>query len=105
MPSGFCFAHDPERRSEHKAGATLGGIRSGAMKRKGLDPDQLGPLKSAVDAKRWSELIGTSVLTGTLSVAQGRVGLDFLDTWLKAYEAGELEERLAAWEAAQRGGH
>ena len=71
--------------------------------RKGLDDAALGPLESAADAKRWTVLVARSVATGALSAEQGRTVLAAVTAFLKAHEAGELEEKLAAWEAAQDG--
>ena len=108
MPVGdvwYCFAHHPGKALDRKTASALGGIKSGATKRKGLDPDALGALETAADAKRWTVLIARSVATGALSAEQGRTVLAAVTEWRKAYEAAELEEKLAAWEAAQRGGH
>src|SRR5207244_9618183 len=91
MPSGYCFAHDPHRALDRKTASVLGGIKSGATKRKGLDPDQLGALETAADAKRWTVLVARSVATGALSAEQGRTVLAAVTEWRKAYEAGELE--------------
>src|SRR5207248_1667799 len=75
MPSGFCFSHDPARGLDRRAAGALGGIKSSLTKRKGLDPDALGPLESAADAKRWTVLVARSVATGALSAEQGRTVL------------------------------
>src|SRR2546422_5237052 len=101
MDDGFCFSHSPSVRPEARslAGA-LGGIKSSAKRRKGID---VGELKDAGDAKRITARLVVAIAGGELPAAQGRAALDALQVWLRAHEQDELEQRLAAWEAAQEG--
>ena len=99
LPSGFCFSHDAARRSELKAGATLGGIKSMAGRRKGID---VGALNDAGDAKRITARLVVAIAAGELPAAQGRAALAALDAWLKSHDMHELEQRIAELEAAER---
>jgi len=102
MSSGYCFAHDPHRALDRKTASALGGIKSNATKRKGID---VGELNDAADAKRITARLVQAIAGGELPAATGRAALVGIEAWLKAHEQDELERRLAAWEAAQKGGH
>ncbi len=105
LDSGYCFSHDATRRSEHKAGAALGGLTSAIRRRKGID---VGALETAADAKRICGRLVVAIAAGELPAPQGRAALAALETWLRAHEQDELERRLAEQErelARLRGGH
>ena len=103
MPSGYCFAHDPHRALDRKTASTLGGVRTGARMRKGLDPDQLGKLETPEDAKRISARLTVAAATGELPAPQVNAALAALKQWLAAFEADVLDKRLDELEAAQKG--
>lgn len=102
LPSGFCFSHDATRRSEHKAGAALGGIKSMAKRRRGLDPDTLGKLETAADAQRITALLTLALATGELPAPAGRAALVAITAWLRAHDLNELERRLVELEREAR---
>jgi len=85
------------RGAEKRAGATLGGLKSAAARRKGID---VGELNDAGDAKRITARLVVAIAAGELPASQGRAALSALETWLRAHEQDELEERLSAWERA-----
>jgi len=101
--SGLCLAHDPDREAERQHARTLGGLRTGARRRKGLNPSDLPPLRTPQDAKAWAARIATAVATGELSGQQGRVSLAAVKLWLEAHDAEEVAERLARVEAQVKG--
>src|SRR5206468_3801980 len=84
-------------------GPALGGIKSNAKRRRGLDPDALGKLESPEDALRISARLTVAAAAGELAAPQVNAALSALKQWLAAFEADVLDKRLAAWEAAQGG--
>ncbi len=100
LPSGFCFAHDPARGLDRSVAGTLGNLKSNAKRRRGID---VGSLETAADAKRISAKLVIAIAAGELPADQGRTALAALREWRQAYEADELEQRLAELEAAQKG--
>jgi hypothetical protein len=98
----WCLSHHPERRAELTAAATLGGIRSGAKIRKGLNPTELGPLRTLEDAERWASVVGAAVATGTLSAQQGNAVMRAVSEFRSAHSEGRLADRLAALEKQVR---
>src|SRR2546422_1308815 len=92
MPSGWCFGHDPARGLDRSAAGTRAGYISASRRRRGID---VGELNSAADAKRIVARLVVAIAAGELPAAQGRAALSALETWLKAYDMDELEQRLA----------
>ena len=95
LEDGYCFAHSPNRKSERTAAATLGGIKAGAKRRRGLDPDVLGKLDTPADAKRMTSVIAIAVASGELPAPQARAALVAIQQWLRAYELDEVGVQIA----------
>jgi len=102
LPTGYCFGHDPHRALDRSAAGTLGGVKAGAKRRRGLDPDRIGELNTPADAKRITALLTVASATGELPAPQARAALVAVQAWLKAYDMDELEQRLADLERGRR---
>jgi hypothetical protein len=96
----FCFWHSPEHAEEAAAARKLGGQRrrrestlAGAY--------EVGPLDNVGGIRRVLEIVIFDALgMETGSVARGRLLIAGTQALTKLLEVGELEERLAAVEAA-----
>lgn len=64
------------------------------LSRKGLDPGELGPLETPEDARRWLETVGEAVASGRLSDKDGRTVTQAVQVFLRAYDVGQLLERV-----------
>ncbi|SRR6266571_4669956 len=93
----YCFAHAPWLEQERALATRKGGLRLASKNRKHryLPPDALPQLNSPRDAQAFAQLVTQAVSTGELSSAAGQAALKGLDAWLRAYEAGEVSERVA----------
>jgi hypothetical protein len=93
---GWCLSHDPspEAARARKQRARLGGAVTAAKNSKGIDPDSLPPLDGPKAAARWTEVIGLAVTTGRLSSAQAQAGLRAVSEFLRAHEAGTVQDRI-----------
>ena len=96
--SDFCFAHDPEKAAERDAARRRGGAGKARTARlEKLVPSSLKPaLALLFDALR-------EVHDGALTPAQGQALAAIAGAIGRLYQAGVLEERLAALEAAYGG--
>lgn len=96
----FCFWHSPEHAEEAAKARSLGGQRrrrestlAGAY--------EIGPLNTVGGIRRVLEIVTFDGLgMETNSVARGRLLIAAAQALTKLLEGGELEERLAAVEAA-----
>jgi hypothetical protein len=96
----FCFWHSPEHAEEAAKARSLGGQRrrrestlAGAY--------EIGPLDTVGGIRRVLEIVTFDGLgMETNSVARGRLLIAAAQALTKLLEVGELEERLAAVEAA-----
>lgn len=102
MDHGYCFRHSPDPADQERAAAASlrGAMTTKARRKRGLDHDELGPLKSPGDAERWCQVVGLAVATGRLSGTAAQAVLRAVSQWQAAREAGELAERLARLEQA-----
>ncbi len=84
--NGWCPAHGPGAQERLREQGKKGGA---ALRRKwqairGLEPEDLGPLDTHEDAKRWLEVIGKAVLSNTIDSKAAHAGARAVETWLKA---------------------
>ena len=95
----FCFFHDPDHTSDAAEARRLGGLR---RRREGTlqGAYDLQGLTSIEDYYRLLEVVGYEALTLDNTVARGRLLLGVIQAGIKLREVGDLEERLAAVEAA-----
>ena len=94
LASGYCGAHDPERRQQMAEARTRGGQgRSSAARLRGLLPPRLVPvfgrLETALD----------DVLSGKLDPRQATAAASVARALVAVLTAGELEERVRQLEA------
>lgn len=89
-PGGYCPAHRPGGQEEMRRRARRGAEVANAERTPpGLEPDELPPLESHADAKRWLETVGRAVATGRLTDRAGQAVIRAVSEWVKAHE-GEL---------------
>jgi hypothetical protein len=94
--SGFCFAHDPALEQQRAVARLRGGTalaRKHALRR-GLDPDELGPLATPEDAQRWAETIGRAVLTNRVTASQASAARGVLSEWRASQQRSEDRDAL-----------
>ncbi len=99
--SDYCFWHDPDHAQDAAEARRLGGLRrrkenavSGAFDYEGLE--------SVVQIRRLLEVAVLDTLSLENSIARSRTLAYLAQVALKTLEAGELQERLQALEAAVR---
>lgn len=87
---GLCDAHRPGGREVMHERARRGGI-SRALQNgpPGLEAEELPPLESHGDAKRWLEVVGRAVCTGRLGDKETNAAIRAVSEWGRAHE-GEL---------------
>lgn len=62
---------------------------------KKLSEEELPPLDSPQAAEIWLENVGRAVATGRLSASEGSTVKSTVREWLRAREAGEMQDRIA----------
>lgn len=83
--SGYCHAHGPgarERMAERGRKGALSLRRK--VKGSGLAEDDLGPLESHEDSKRWLGVLGRAVASGKLGDRAAQAAVRAVEAWLKA---------------------
>ena len=65
----------------------------------------LGPIKSASDASRVMSSVLNSVARGEVSPVDAEAVGRLIETWLRSFEATEIERRLKLLEARDEKGH
>lgn len=106
--SDYCYWHDPDKAAERKAARRKGGLaRHGRSIGVTGDPEPVA-ISSVADVVRLLEQAVNDVLRLENSIQRARAIGYLAGVIVKALELGELEERVAALEAAlkanQRGG-
>lgn len=100
--SAFCFHHDPGKAAERAAARSAGGkARHGRqVKQPGGLADKVGDrqFRTLADMVILVEIAARSTLNLENSVARNRCLGYLARCWADLYQAGELEERLAALE-------
>lgn len=93
--TGYCPSHGPdaaERLSEAgRKGAEATNRRYRGEK---LSEEELPPLDSPQAAEIWLENVGRAIATGRLSSAEGNAVKSTVREWLRAREAGEMQDRI-----------
>lgn len=95
----YCFWHDPEHAAEAKEARRLGGMRK---RREGAlaGAYSIDGLTSVPEIRRLLEVAGYDLLGLDNSVARARALVSVAMAATKLLDVGELEDRLAALEAA-----
>ena len=95
----FCFAHAPEVGTKRAMARKRGGERHRTPH--GGNPDTLPrEVKTLNDANHILIYVLDEVIPMENSIARARVLLSLHDSYVKALQIGELEQRLAALEQA-----
>lgn len=106
--TGYCPSHGPgasERLSE--IGRKGGEAKARKDRRQGLEEDALPELDSPQAAEKLLEVVARAVATGALGHNEAKAVARLVREWLRAREAGEVEDRVTDLErklaAARRG--
>ena len=98
--SDHCFWHSPDHTEEAAEARRLGGLRR-RRERAVAGAYDVGALDTVGAIRRVIEIVTLDALgMESTSVARGRLLIAAMQTATKLLEAGEMEERLAAVEAA-----
>lgn len=92
--TGYCPAHDPDRKEERREIASMGGRATAAKRRGELTADELPELNEPADAERWLELIGRALVTDRISQRRADTLRKILKVWIKAHDKGRLADRF-----------
>ena len=95
----YCFVHDPDHAEEAAEARRLGGLRRKREKTVAIAYEFQG-LQAAEQLQRVLEVAILDTLSLDNGVARNRTLGSLTMTALKALEVGDVEERLAALEAA-----
>ena len=99
----YCFAHDPERAAEAAEARRLGGLRRRKEGTLAIAYDLPG-LDSVDGIRRLLEIVVTDGLGLENSIARLRALISTAVAATNLLKVGELEDRVAALEAAHRRG-
>jgi hypothetical protein len=99
LDGDYCFWHDPEHQTEAAEARRLGGLR---RKREGAVQGAylVEGTNSIASVRRFLDVAMFDLLSIENSVARDRALISGVLAAVKLVEAGEMEERLAAVEAA-----
>ena len=89
-PSGWCWFHDPANKEGRREARQRGGRR----RKKGIDPEDLGPLCTPQDAERWCVVAARAVAIGQITPAAGNTIRGLVGQFLEAQEKGWVRARL-----------
>ena len=91
----LCRVHDPARAEEIREIGRKGGLKAAERFRmKGIQPHELGELRTAEDVRRWLERVAQGIACGTMSARAGAACVRALDIALKALDAGQMADRI-----------
>jgi hypothetical protein len=99
----YCFAHDPERAEEAAEARRLGGLRRKKEGTIAVAYDLPG-LDTVAGIRRLLDIVVTDGVGMENGIARLRVLIAAATAATKLLETGELEDRIAALEEAQRRG-
>ncbi len=99
----YCFAHDPERAAEAAEARRLGGLRRRKEGTVAVAYDLFG-LDTVEGIRRLLEIVVTDGLGLENSIARLRALISTAVAATNLLKVGELEDRVAALEAAHRRG-
>ena len=97
----YCFAHDPERAAEAAEARRLGGLRRRKEGTVAVAYDLFG-LDTVEGIRRLLEIVVTDGLGLENSIARLRALISTAVAATNLLKVGDLEDRVAALEAAQR---
>ena len=97
----YCFAHDPERAAEASEARRMGGLRRRKEGTIAVAYDLPG-LDTVAGIRRLVDIVVTDGIGLDNGIARLRVLIAAASTAISLLKVGELEDRMAALEAAQR---
>jgi hypothetical protein len=95
---GYCYVHSPNRGAERAAARKLGGMMRHTPHSDAARPP--AQLETFADARAILAYALAEALEGDNSIARGRLLVAIAQAGIEAWKIGELEDRLAAVEAA-----
>jgi hypothetical protein len=97
----YCFNHDPARAKDRAAARRAGGL-SRHTPHAG-DSDNIGKeIRTIGDAAKIIRYVLDELLVMDNTIPRARTLLACFDSFVKAFEIGELERRISALEAMQK---
>lgn len=95
----YCFTHDPASGQQRAKARRLGGERTRTPHTG--DPETIPrEIKALADLQKVFDYTLQEIIPMENSIPRGRLLLALIDTGVKLFQVGELENRLAAIEAA-----
>ncbi len=93
----WCNSHDPNPAmvEARRLGRQRGALSTAKHFRRGLREEDLGPLESPEDAKRWSSVIAKAAATGQITPAQANASTRAVHQFLHARDQHIKETELA----------
>jgi hypothetical protein len=98
--SAYCFAHDPQRRQERTQARRAGGYARHGRKLGKIAPAEPVTLGTIRDVCRLLETEVNCVLRLEISLSRAQTIARLAGAFVSAFQVGEIEQRLAALEAA-----
>jgi hypothetical protein len=96
----YCTSHDPDPvvANARRLGQQRGALRSQMRHKRGLDPNELGPLTTLADATRHLAISCEAVSTGRISPAVSNAIDRKVSLFLKTRDLDQRETRLSRLE-------
>lgn len=95
----YCFTHDPSNGAARAKARQLGGART-RVQHAGNAETIPREIKSLADLQKVFDYTLAEVIPMENSIPRGRLLLALIDTGVKLFQVGEMENRIAAVEAA-----
>lgn len=89
--TGFCDAHDPDKRDELRERGRRGGYVSTSPRKAPLD---LPPLVDLESAQVWAERSARALAIGHISASKANSINRLLKSWMSAHENAEAEQAI-----------
>ncbi len=96
--SQYCFTHNPKTRAAQAKARKLGGYNS-STPHAGNPSDIPAQIATITDARSIVGYTLQELMVMDNSIARARALLAVFDSFMKVFEIGELEQRIAALEA------
>jgi hypothetical protein len=97
IENGRCVWHDPTRKGKADAMRRRAGKVGAQRKWERVTPPP--PPQTTDDAVRYASYVAHAVATGALDPRKGQIVVKALDTFTRAFDRRELEQRVRALQA------
>lgn len=105
LDDGRCWSHseDPHVAARRDRARERGGMRAAVKAGKGLDPHDLGELRTPHDVQRWAGQVALALATGRISASAATAIKGLLSEWRQAHQDGVMKDELDALKTELRG--